>query len=144
MTVEMAAFYRRILSVGLTDTYQRGIGLALEKEDPLPEPLLDLAFCLSDINKTISILNGFIDDCSSDEFRIYPMILSEMRALYRSGRLKLAEIAEKLFGVLESAGLQCEEPWKDLVYLSYEYDEVKEGSIYLDDFLVSFAEYLFA
>ena len=53
-----------------------------------------------------------------------------MRALYRSGRLKLAEIAEKLFGVLESAGLQCEEPWKDLVYLSYEYDEVKEGCIY--------------
>ena len=49
MTVEMAAFYRRMLSVGLSDTYQRDIGLALEREDPLSELLLELAFCLSDV-----------------------------------------------------------------------------------------------
>lgn len=142
MTVEMAAFYRRMLSVGLSDTYQRDIGLALEKEDPLSVLLLELAFCLSDANKTISILDNYIGDCNLDEYTIYSMILEEMRELYRMGRFKLEQIAEILFGILEGAGLWYEGPWDQLMYLSCVYDEVKDGCLYMDDFLDSFAEYL--
>ncbi len=142
MTVEMAAFYRRMLSVGLSNTYQRDIGLALEKEDPLSELLLDLAFCLSDVNKTISILDNYIGGCALDEYRIYPMIVAEMQALYNNNRLNLEQIAEALFGILEDAGLCYEGPWEKVMYLSYEYDEVKDGCLYMDDFLDSFTEYL--
>lgn len=142
MTVEMAAFYRRMLSVGLSDTYQRDIGLALERKDPLSELLLELAFCLSDVNKTISILDNYIGDRVLNEYKIYPMILEEMRDLYNNKRFKLEQIAEMLFGILEGAKLWYEGPWERLMYLSYEYDEVKDGCLYMEDFLDSFAEYL--
>ena len=142
MTVEMAAFYRRMLSVGLSDTYQRDIGLALEKESPLSTLLLELAFCLSDANKTISILDNYIGDRVLNEDKIYPMILEEMRDLYINKRFELEQIAEMLFGILESAKLWYEGPWERLMYLSYEYDEVKDGCLYMKDFLDSFAEYL--
>ena len=139
MTVEMAAFYRRMLSVGLSDTYQRDIGLALEKEDPLSELLLDLAFCLSDTSKTISNLDDHIGDRALDEYRIYPMILAEMRELYSNGHLKLEQIAEALFGILEGAGLWYEGPWEELMYLSYGSDAAKAGFLCMDAFLASFA-----
>ena len=44
--------------------------------------------------------------------------------------------------VLESAKLWYEGPWERLMYLSCEYDEVKDGCLYMEDFLDSFAEYL--
>lgn len=110
MTAEMAAFYRRMLSVGLTDTYERDMDLALEKEDPLSDLLLDLAFCLSDTDKTISILDDYIRARVLDEDKIYPLILNEMRERYVSGRLKLEQIAEMLFEILKEAGLWYEEP----------------------------------
>lgn len=141
ITVEMAAFYRRMLSVGLSDIYQRDIGLALEKEDPPSELLLELAFCLSDANKTISILDNYIGDCVLNEYKIYPMILEEIRELYNSKRFKLEQIAEMLLGILEGANLWHEGPWEKLIHLSYAYDEVKGGGLYMEDFLDSFAEY---
>ena len=141
MNVEMAAFYRRMLSVGLSDTYERNIGLALEKEDPLSNLLLDLAFCLSDTNKTISILDNYIGDCALDENKIYPMILEEMQALYTNNQFTLEQIAELLFKILRGAELSFNGPWEKLTYLSYEYDEVTDGCLYMDDFLDSFAEY---
>lgn len=122
MTAEMAAFYRRMLSVGLTDTYERDMDLALEKEDPLSDLLLDLAFCLSDTDKTISILDDYIRARVLDEDKIYPLILNEMRERYVSGRLKLEQIAEMLFEILKEAGLWYEEPWGDLIDLYYEYE----------------------
>lgn len=142
MTTEMAAFYRRMLSVGVSDTYQCNIGIALENEEPLSELLLELAFCLSDTNQTISILDNYIGDSTLNEYSIYPMILAEMRALYERGRLSLEQTAVALFGILEGAELQFEGPWTELTYLSYEYDEAKDGYLHMDDFLASFSNYL--
>lgn len=140
MTVEMAAFYRRMLSVGLSDTYEHDIGLALENEDPLPELLLDLAFCLSDTSKTISILDDYIYGRTLNEYQIYPMVLAEMRELYVSGSLKLEQIVEILFQILEGAGLWYAGPWEKLTYLYFEYEEAEDGWLDMNSYLSSFAK----
>lgn len=144
MTGEMAAFYRRMLSVGFSEPYQRDVGLALETENPLSDPHLDLAFCLSDTNKTISILDRYMDGRTLDEAQIYAMILAEMRQQYVSGSMSLGQVAKILFYILESADLWYVGPWEALTCQYYEYEEAEDGWINMESFLNSFAEYLLA
>ena len=143
MTLERAVFFRRLLSVGQTDTYVKSIEQALEQEESLSDLLLELAFCLSDIDKTISLLDHYISEREADEFVLYKMLLSEFRLLYSSGVLSLQKTAESLLYIHESNYLHCSKAWRDITHLSYVYDEVKDG--YWDEkwFWDMFLEVLF-
>ena len=142
MTLEKAVFYRRMLSVGLSDTYQTEIECAIEQEALLSGLLLDLALCLSDINKTISVLDGYIAGREADEEQVYEMLLSELRKLYLSDAISLQQAAEALLTIQESESLYCGEGWSDLLFLSYEYDDVKDGYCSMEDFLKLFLKFL--
>ena len=48
MTPERAAYHRLMLLSGLREEFDRELDLALETEDPITDPVLDLAFCMSD------------------------------------------------------------------------------------------------
>lgn len=143
MTPEQAVCYRRMLAVGMTDPYQRDLGFALEKEDPLSDLLLDLALCLSDTRQTVLILDDYIGICAVDEAKIHNMICAEMQKSYRNGSMDLLQIAETMFAILLRAGIWNEKAWQELRCLYYEYDEVKAGYWDMDHFLDSFSEYLF-
>ena len=56
MTPERAAYHRLMLLAGLQEEFEKDLDFALETEDPITAPILDLAFCMSDLNQTVSVL----------------------------------------------------------------------------------------
>ena len=50
MTPERAAYHRLMLLAGLQEEFEKELDFALETEDPITAPILDLAFCMSDLN----------------------------------------------------------------------------------------------
>ena len=56
MTPERAAYHRLMLLAGVQEEFEKELDDALETEDPITPPILDLAFCMSDLNRTISVL----------------------------------------------------------------------------------------
>ena len=60
MTPERAAYHRLMLLAGLQEEFEKDLDFALETEDPITAPILDLAFCMSDLNQTVSVLYNYI------------------------------------------------------------------------------------
>lgn len=143
MTAENAAFYRRMLSVGLSDTYFRDVERALEEEEPLSDLLLELALCPSDTSKAISVLDHYLENREPNEAVVHEMLFSELRNLHMNSSISLRQAAEAALAILESERLYHEEPWREVELLSYEYDEVKEGFLCMDDFLSDFFDVLY-
>ena len=62
MTPERAAYHRLMLLAGLQEEFEKELDFALETEDPITAPILDLAFCMSDLNQTASVLYNYTLD----------------------------------------------------------------------------------
>ena len=135
MTAENAVFYRRMLAVGLSGAYLRDVERALDEAEPLTDLLLELAFCLSDTDKTISVLDHYLENREPNEEIVYTMLLAELRSLYTSKSISLQRAAEALIAILKCDQLYWEEPWKELSELVYSYEEVEDGFWTMDDFL---------
>ena len=75
MTPERAAYHRLMLLAGLQEEFARELDFALETEDPITAPILDLAFCMSDLNQTISVLYNYTLDYSVDEQQVHQVQL---------------------------------------------------------------------
>ena len=142
MTAEMAAFFRRMLSVGLSDAYQQYMEIALEEENPPSNLLLDLAFCLSDTNKTISILDDYIRDCTLNESNLYSMIVLELQKKVASGILTTEQYVKAVFAIMESGNLCNNTAWKTANQLSYLYCDAKNDYLTMDEFLATFSAYM--
>ena len=127
MTPERAAYHRLMLLAGLQEEFERELDFALETEDPITSPVLDLAFCMSDLNQTISVLYNYTLDHSVDEQQVYDMIMAELRRQYVSKKLNAREVCE----VLSTIQCICDfgEPWIDLYTYLYEYELLDEGMI---------------
>ena len=127
MTPDRAAYHRLMLLAGLQEEFERELDFALETEDPITAPILDLAFCMSDLNQTVSVLNNYTLDYLVDEQQVYDMIMAELRRQYASKKLNTREICE----VLSKIQRICDfgEPWIDLYTYLYEYELLDEGMI---------------
>ena len=139
MTAETAAFFRRMLSVGLSDAYQQYMERALEEENPPSNLLLDLAFCLSDTNKTISILDNYIRGCTLNESILYPMIVSELQEKVANGILTTMQYAEAMIAIMESCRLCNSEDWKMINALSYLYYDAQNDYLTMEEFISMFS-----
>ena len=127
MTPERVAYHRLMLLAGLQEEFEKDLDFALETEDPITAPILDLAFCMSDLNQTISVLYNYTLDYSVDEQQVYDMIMTELRRQYASKKLNAREICE----VLSKIQRICDftEPWTELYSYLYEYELLDEGMI---------------
>lgn len=136
MTPERAAYHRLMLLAGLQEEFARELDFALETEDPITAPILDLAFCMSDLNQTVSVLYNYTLDYSVDEQQVYDMIMAELRRQYASKRLNVREVCE----VLSKIQRICDfgEPWIDLYTYLYEYELLDEGMISQEVFETGF------
>ena len=136
MTPERAAYHRLMLFAGLQEEFERELDFALETEDPITAPILDLAFCMSDLNQTVSVLNNYTLDYSVDEQQVYDMIMAELRMQYVSKKLNAREICE----VLSKIQRICDfgEPWIELYSYLYEYELLDEGMISREVFEAGF------
>ena len=127
MTPERAAYHRLMLLAGLQEEFEKDLDFALETEDPITAPILDLAFCMSDLNQTVSVLYNYTLDYSVDEQQVYDMIMAELRRQYASKELNAREVCEVLSKIQRICDFGV--PWIDLYTYLYEYELLDEGMI---------------
>lgn len=136
MTPERAAYHRLMLLAGAGEEYERELDLALETEDPITSPILDLALCISDLNKTISVLNHYILGCPVDEQQVHDMIMAELRRRYVSREMNAEAVCEVLSRIWQVCDFS--DPWIDLYTYLYEYELLDEGLISRQVFEIGF------
>lgn len=142
MTPERAAYHRLMLLSGLQEEYLRELDTALETEDPITAPILDLAFCTSDLTQTISILYNYTLDYDIDEIQLCDMILDGMRRRYLEKSLSPEQIAQLLYSIVRFTGDWFQPHWYDLCIPSYDYELVEEGRISPETFYMAFEAYI--
>ena len=127
MTPERAAYHRLMLLAGVHNEFEKELDFALETEDPITAPILDLAFCMSDLNQAISVLYNYTLDYSVDEQQVYDMMMAELRRQYIGRERSAIEICEILSKIQRSC--DCDEPWINLYTYLHEYELMDEGII---------------
>ena len=127
MTPERAAYHRLMLLAGLQEEFEKDLDFALETEDPITAPILDLAFCMSDLNQTISVLYNYTLDYSVDEQQVYDMIMTALRRQYADKKLSASEVCEILSKIQRIC--DSDEPWINLYTYLHEYELMDEGII---------------
>ena len=139
MTPERAAYHRLMLLAGLWEEYERELDLTLETADPIPEPELDLALCMSDLDRTVSVLYNYLLDHPADDQQVYDMVLSTIRDLYTREGHPASELTCILYRIAMAADRWCiDPPWCDVYDLSIVQELYADGHISEEVFLAVF------
>lgn len=143
MTPEKAAYYRLMLMAGLREQYDHDIDEALERENPITIPLLDLACHMSDLNQTISILADYIVDNKPNEQQVFSMVVQELRRLYTDGSLSIKDIIEIMYIIAKDCETEGNPVWDDFSLLYYDYEMVESNFVSEEQFQQAFETWLF-
>lgn len=140
MTPERAVYHRLMLLAGIHDEYERELDQALEVLDPIPEPELSLACCMSDLDQTASILYNYTLDHPADDQQVFDMLLTEVRRRYVGGELTAEETCELLSKFHQILRQTCDfsDLWIDLYAYLYDYELFDEGLISREVFVTAF------
>ena len=136
MTPERAAYHRLMLMTGLREEFDRELDHALEVEDPITAPILDLAFCQSNLKQTVSVLYNYTMAYAVDEKQVCDMIITELRRQYTGKQLSACQVCEILSKIQRICGF--DDPWFDLYKYLYEYELLDEGMISQEVFEIGF------
>ncbi len=124
MTREDAFYFKHLLILGFSNGYYEWLDDCLKSEDPLSDITLELSYCGSDVNKTISLLHNFCSEAPFDDSVAYKMFISFFKEEYYSGRMSKEEISSTMYRLVSNMG----SPW-NLDYNLW-------GSMYcIDDYL---------
>lgn len=125
MTAERAAYHRLMLLAGLREEYERELDQVLETEAALSDLYLELAMCMSDLDRTVSVLYNYTLEYEVDEQQVFDMVMLTLHRLYAHGQLNATEICESLSKIQQSCSFG--EPWIDLYKYLYAYELMTEG-----------------
>lgn len=142
MIPERAVYHQIMLCEGFHEEYDQELNDVLEKADPIPQPELDLALCMSDPNKTISILNNYVADHPADGNQVYEMVLGKMRQLYTDKVMSAHQLANLMYSIADSWDMILDGPWDEMRHLIYNADLANTGIISQDEFLSAFDLFL--
>lgn len=134
MTPEEVQYHWSMLRLGQQDAYQRELDRILEEEDPLSPLTLELAGCMSDVNRTLSILQGFLREHPADQQQVYDLIMDDLRGQYLAGAITAEALAPLLWWITELVEDPTEEPWVNLYRLADGYDVMEAGLITREEF----------
>ena len=138
MTPEKAQYHLLMLRLGQREEYDRELDRILMEADPLPPLVLDLALCMSDLNKSISILREYLRDHPADQQQVYDLLLADVRRKYDAREWDAIQTAGFLWEVRRVAWDFSEEPWDGLYNLVYEFELFEEGLICREVFAEAF------
>ena len=94
---EDAFFYKYLLMLGYEESYDEWLSSCLESEDPLSDIVLELAFCSSNVEKTISLLHDYCADRPLDEFVVCDRLRLFFKEAFYSNRMSKDEIISEMF-----------------------------------------------
>lgn len=132
MTPEQAQYYLLMLRLGEYDAYDRELDRILEEEDVLSDLVLELAFCMSDRGKTISVLHNYLLTHPADKQGLMEDQRNWVREQYRNKAMTALRAAEYLWKLIRI--LDCEEASFWLYRYIYDYELYDEGLISLGVF----------
>ena len=129
MTPQKAILYRRLLSAGIRSDYDQYIDSLLEEEQPLSELTLELACSLSDLNRTVSLLDAYLKTVTWEEAEIYPEILYRLTCLMDKGEITQRTALDALIAVFSTIPWEArwEIPWRAVADLDFDYWEAYYG-----------------
>lgn len=132
MTPQQAQYHLLMLRLGEYDEYDQALDRLLEEQDPLSPLVLELACCMSDRQKTISVLHNFLLDHPADERQLMESQLAWVRRQYSEKAMTAVQAAEYLSRVYDVKS-SLEPWWEMFVYLD-EYELYTDGMISLSVF----------
>ncbi|MBQ5320693.1 MAG: hypothetical protein J6K88_01325 [Oscillospiraceae bacterium] len=145
MKREDAYYFKILLMSGFSDGYDQWLNGYLETEDPLSDIVLELSFCGSDLDKTISCLHNYCMKQSFDENAVCDRLRLFLKEAYHSKRLSKAETISCMYRFANSHGDPGDfdnRLWDDMFYMDYYHSLAKDGIIPWDRFDFAFSSYL--
>ena len=140
------AFYHKImLMTGFNDGYDEWLNNYLNAENPLSNIVLELAYCESDINKTISVLHNFCMEQPFDEETVCDRVRTFFKNAYYANRMGKGEIVSTMYRLALNVGDPGDfdiHLWGSMYYLDAYYSLAKDGVISWERFDSSFFSYL--
>lgn len=129
MTCEEAVSFRIELLAGYRDKFDEYIEKELVKEDPLDSLTAELAFCGSDTDRIVSLLNDFVAKAADGEIdydRVFGQLLRDLRELYFGGRKTKKELVELMSSFAGDKWLDGA-PWSTMYYFEDAYWDAESG-----------------
>ncbi|MBR5785287.1 MAG: hypothetical protein IKY41_01130 [Clostridia bacterium] len=140
------AFYHKImLMTGLDDGYVEWLNHFLESENPLSNIVLELAYCGSDINRTISVLHNFCAEQPFDEAVVCDRLRLFFKDAYYANRMSKEEISSAMYHMALNVGDPGDfdiQLWESMYYLDDFCSLAKDGIISWESFDFAFFSYL--
>ena len=154
------AFYHKILLMScLDDGYNEWLNRCVETENPLSDIVLELAYCSSDINKTISVLNRYCTEEQVDMADVNDKVRLFFRNAYHSKKMSKEEITTYMqrvafnIGDMENQNItiwdssSIRKPdfavWESMYFLADYCQLAEEGIISWERFDFAFFSYLY-
>ena len=131
MTAERACFHKLMLSVGLTESFDRELDTLLEQEDPLSDLVLALSTCGGDRNEQIHILCEYLLNTPPEQIdsdAVFSLVAGDFLALYEKDPNNLERILGLMHSVSDLSGFAENDPWFSMWELLWIYDEIEPGS----------------
>ena len=146
MEREDAVYHKLLIMSCLDDGYDEWLNRYLAAEDPLSDIVLELAYCGSDRNKTISVLHHFCVEGQYDMAAVGDRIRRFFRRTYDTKELSKEEILAAMQRIVANAGnqndLYCLPVWASMDILADYYQLAKQGIISWERFDFAFFSYL--
>lgn len=142
MSPETAQYHLMMLRLGQREEYDRELDRILEEEDPLPPLILDLALCMSDVNRTISVLREYSMDHPADQQQVYDMILADLRRKYTEQSLTAVQTVALLWNITRIVKDPGEDPWRQLYGPIDDYDLMEAGILSGESFIEALEAFL--
>lgn len=144
---EDAYYYMNLLLLGFSDGYDEWLESYLKTDEPMSDIVIDLYFCGSDVEKTISLLHNYCGEQEfdktvvSDKFRLF------FKKAYHANRMEKGEVVSAMYKLVNNIGDPGDwnfnyDLWGDMYYLDDYYSMAKDGIISWDSFDFAFNSYL--
>ncbi|MBE6977710.1 MAG: hypothetical protein E7438_03605 [Ruminococcaceae bacterium] len=143
MTVEMAAYYRAMLLVGIRDRFDADFDQSLEMDTPLSDLELSLSTCISNDDAVLSVLQEYILGRAVNEQIVCNLVLEDFRCRYRAGKLTRREVTECVCCMVERMDKRWDDPWESLTTPEHALDLLQDGLIAEEVFNQCFDAWLF-
>lgn len=127
MTPDRAQYHLLMLRMGEYDEYDRELDRLLLEQDPLSELVLELAFCMSDRQQTISVLRNFLLDHPADPAVLYQAQRDWLRAQCERKSMTPEAMCQYMLFLMQENDYA--DPWCELYPFLYEYELYDEGLI---------------
>lgn len=128
MTLERAYYYKLMLEVGLTESFDQELDELLEQEDPLSELALALSTCGGKREEQVHILDEYIRDTAPEEIdkdAVFSFVADELRERYEQNPDPDLEAFTMLMHNIArySGWWQDFEPWATMYLMNDFYNE---------------------